>query len=62
MTTSTTPARSSTPPALRPYVAPKVDLVGQVGRITAGDAAGTMDGLYGGAGGFQTNNGGDPTS
>lgn len=68
MTTSTTHPRPSTPPGpspgpgLRPYVAPRIDLVGRIGRLTAGDAAGSIDGLYGGSGGFQMSNGGDPTS
>ena len=53
----TAPAGSLSAP--RPYACPTVTPLGSVGALTAGNAAGTLDTLVGGTGGFQDP---DPTS
>ena len=57
------PGGPAASPARRPYVAPALHPLGAVPSLTAGsDAAGTLDGIVGGTGGFVQADDMDPAS
>ena len=48
-----TPSDDAPAPALRPYQAPDLTLLGTVDVLTSGPNSGNIDQIYGGSGGFQ---------